>query len=334
MSKKKFILLLAVKATISLVLVLLILHRIPFAAVWEKLTDIDPMLIAATLPLSLFVIFASAWRWHALSLGLIPIFTAVRYTWIGMFYGAILPGGVSGDVAKGASLALRHNDTRVSRLPISIFADRVIGLLALLIVFSLSCAGFALNGSTQREGLREFAWWGFGLSFVALSIAVAFTAGWGKRLSSAIVESLPKGRLQTTGQSLQIAFYDIVSRPRLLLGTLSVSLLIHLANTAAYSILLRALGVHLPLGQVVVFYTSMSVIVMLPISISGVGIRDWFSLAFFTGLGLTGATGVAFSWMTLAIGTAVASVGGLIQLLEITCVKKKPPVASSSSSLP
>lgn len=334
MSRAKVLLLLAVKAAISVVLIWLILDRIPFSAVREKLSQIDPILIAATLPLSLFVIFASALRWHALSLGLIPIFTAVRYTWIGMFYGAILPGGVSGDVAKGASLALRHNDVRVSRLPISILADRVMGLLGLLIVFSLSCAGFALSESTQRADLRQFAWWGFGLSFVALSTSVALTADWGKRLSSAFIDILPKGRLQATALSLRVAFYDLLSRPRLLMGTLALSVLIHLANTAAYSILLGSLAVHLPIGQVVVFYTSLSVIVMLPISISGMGLRDWFSLAFFAGLGLPGATGVAFSWVTLAIGTTVASVGGLIQLLEIFFGRNKPRVLSSPSSLP
>jgi uncharacterized protein (TIRG00374 family) len=331
MSHTKFFLLLGVKALISIVLVWLILHRIPFSTVWEKLRQINPTLIAATLPLSLFVIFASALRWHALSLGLIPFFTAVRYTWIGMFYGAILPGGVSGDVAKGASLALRNNDVRVSRLPVSIFADRLMGLLALLIVFGLSCAGFALSESTQREDLRKFAWWGFGLSFAALSTSAALAADWGKRLSSAFIEILPKGRLQTTALSLRVAFFDLLSRPRLLLGTLFVSVLIHLANTAAYSILLGSLAVHLPIGQVVVFYTSLSVIVMLPISISGLGLRDWFSLAFFAGLGLPGATGVAFSWITLAVGTTVALIGGFIQLLEIFFNPNKPPVASSSS---
>jgi len=328
MSRTKFFLLLAVKALFSVALVWLILHRIPVSTVWEKLRKIDPSLIAATLPLSLFVIFASAFRWHTLSLGLIPVFTAVRYTWIGMFYGAILPGGVSGDVAKGASLALRNNDVRVSRLPISIFADRMMGLLALLIVFGLSCAGFALSKSTQREELQQFAWWGFGLSFVALSMSAALAAAWGKRLSSALITILPSGRLQTGARSAQEAFHELLSQPRRLLGTLSLSVLIHLANTAAYSILLRSLDVHLPVGQVVVFYTSMSVIVMLPISISGLGLRDWFSLAFFAGLGLPGATGVAFSWITLAVGTAVAAVGGLIQLIEIFSGHRKPPVES------
>jgi uncharacterized protein (TIRG00374 family) len=316
-NKKRIIALLLLKGGISALLVFLVLRRIPLVSVWARIREVDPLLLASTLPLSALVILASAWRWSLLSLGLIRLGTAIRYTWIGMFYGAILPGGVSGDIAKGASLALRRSDVRVSRLPISILTDRLVGFTSLLALFNLSCARLSFSKLTANVPLALFGEYGFGLSLIALLGAALAASPFGRRVVSSLSGKLLRGRSREFAGRVQDAFYEALARPNLLGRTLALSLGIHLLNIAAYFIVLRALGTQMHLAEVAVFYASMSVIVMVPISISGLGLRDWFSLGFFTALGLAGETGVAFSWISLGVGILVALLGGLIQLWEI-----------------
>ena len=55
---------------------------------------------------------------------------------------------------------------------------------------------------------------------------------------------------------------------------------------------------------------------MVPISISAIGVRDWFALLYFQHLHLPAEAGVAFSWLSLLFGLLVAAVGGLIQGYE------------------
>jgi hypothetical protein len=64
------------------------------------------------------------------------------------------------------------------------------------------------------------------------------------------------------------------------------------------------------------FYPLLSGLLALPVSISGVGLRDVFSAGMFTAFGLGAEPGVAFSWLLLAMAVPNALIGGAIQLGE------------------
>ena len=55
------------------------------------------------------------------------------------FFSHVLPGAISGDIAKGVSLAFKDTAARAG-LAASIVADKIIGLTALLLFFDLACA--------------------------------------------------------------------------------------------------------------------------------------------------------------------------------------------------
>src|SRR5204863_3868722 len=101
------------------------------------------------------VITLSAWRWHVLANGLLDWGQAARYTWIGAFFGHILPGGVSGDIAKGVSIALKHPETRGLSLPASIVVDKLVGFVVLTILFAIACVALFLSGSTEDASIRR-----------------------------------------------------------------------------------------------------------------------------------------------------------------------------------
>jgi len=100
------------------------------------------------------------------------------------------------------------------------------------------------------------------------------------------------------------------------------SVLAHVLNAFGFWLAMHSLAVPATPLFAAVFYPMLSVLLALPVSISGVGVRDVFSAAMFAAFGLSPEAGVAFSWLQLGLSVPVALVGGLIQLWEVVARKK------------
>jgi uncharacterized membrane protein YbhN (UPF0104 family) len=325
LKRRHVIIVLFVKAAISIAFVWLVFTKIPFAVVIERIGQTNWPLLAFTMPLAVLSIVLSAVRWRMLSLNLFPLGVAIRYTWIGLFFGAILPGGISGDFVKGASLAYKERDTRVARLPLSILIDRTIGFCALLILFDL-CCGALVSGWIEHESkLNGFSRVGFEAGAVLLLLIGICASRLGNKATVGLIAHTPGKKLRDLVGRLHTALYDAAARPVLLAAALGISLLIHFTNTLIYYLIIRSLGAVLDPVQILIFYTTLSVIVMIPISVSGVGLRDWFSMTFFAAAGLNGETGVAFAWVTLGVSLTIALIGALLQLWEFFGTKVAGP---------
>ena len=70
----------------------------------------------------------------------IPFLNIIKYNWIGMFFNAVLPGSVSGDLVK--IFYIKQEDEKLSNqfLLGSILIDRVVGLFGLIIVLGVFTA--------------------------------------------------------------------------------------------------------------------------------------------------------------------------------------------------
>ena len=155
MKRFKKVAMLIGKCLLSAILVFLVLRKADVTEVVSRVRSVGWFFPGAALTCFVAAVFLAARRWQILSGGLLSYAQTLKYSWIGVFYGAILPGAVSGDVAKGASLALKNKDTRVGELPLSIAMDRIIGLYVLLIFFVISCAILALGAGRLDPSLEK-----------------------------------------------------------------------------------------------------------------------------------------------------------------------------------
>lgn len=90
---------------------------------------------------TIFVIFIVAFRYkviieHRASIK-ITFTNMIKYTWIGMFFNAVLPGSVSGDLVK--IFYIKQEDEKLTNTFLlgSILIDRVVGLFGLIIVLGI-----------------------------------------------------------------------------------------------------------------------------------------------------------------------------------------------------
>jgi hypothetical protein len=312
----KIVTIVIAKALLSGILVFLVLRKIDVAEVVSRVRSVAWFFPGAALMCLAATLFLAARRWQVLSGGLLSYAQTLKYSWIGAFYGAILPGMVSGDVAKGASLALKNKHARVGELPLSIAMDRTIGLYCLLGFFVVSCAMLAFGTGLLSPDLKRLGLYGFIAGATVLLLGACVVGLVGKVLVRHETIREPSGRLQTFLSRVFDTLQLYRRQPRLLLKAAGYGVIIHCTGITSFYLVIRALRVDCNVMEVVVFYSMVSVLVSLPVTISGLVLRDWFSLTFLQSMWGDGQAGVAYAWLALAIGLAVAIIGGIIQIAD------------------
>lgn len=311
---RRALVVLGAKLVLSFGLLLLVLSKVDVDSVLGILSKADPVLVVVWYSLVPVAILLAAWRWEILAPGL-SYGTAFKYTWIGVFFGHVLPGSIAGDIAKGVSLALKDSAARAG-LAASIVAEKMIGLVALVLFFDIACAVVYVMYGDASVQVRHLAVLALVLSLVGVIGAVVvalvamrsdlFLAG---RHGTGIV-----GRIME-GIASAAAFYS--NKPALLGKALAISMLIHIVNIFATYLSFLALRIDAGLLFASVVYPVVSVMLLIPISISGIGVRDATLAVLFSLFGMAAASGVALSWLALLAMVPNVAIGGAIQLMEM-----------------
>ena len=107
-------------------------------------------LLLVAMAASLTGVLVTALRWWMLlriQRIRIPLWEAVRLTFLGQFYSLVVPGTVGGDVVK-AYYVTKHTDAKAGAI-LSVFIDRVLGLAALTLVAAVALGVALLSGLGQ-----------------------------------------------------------------------------------------------------------------------------------------------------------------------------------------
>lgn len=310
------------KVAISALLLWLILRHLDVGLILARLRDVDSAKVLLAVLIAIGGVLIAALRWQILSGSMLPFSGAMKYTWIGFFWGAILPGGISGDVAKGASLALKDPRKRVLNLPVSILLDRVAGLFTLLLFFNVGCALMTWGNYHSGDKLREWTFNGFFLSAVALLCCVLVAMPTTRGLALAAVKRIPLARVRVALERTMEEVFRYFTHPRPLVYSFLLSLAIHALSVVQYILMAQALQIEMSLPVAVAFYSIISLAILAPVTISGVGVREWICLLFFTSLGFSAVAAIAFAWLQLLGGLLLAAIGAVVQVMDLFQAKQ------------
>jgi uncharacterized membrane protein YbhN (UPF0104 family) len=139
---------------------------------------------------------------------------------------------------------------------------------------------------------------------------VALVAGWW--LLPRLVRLLPEGRWLRRAVEGDLA--PLWRDRRLLLRVAAVSLCFHLLQVGQQWLVARAVGVPLALGYCLVFHPLLAVMMAIPVSISGFGVREGGYLYFLTRIDVDDSYAVTMGLVWWAVGAVGALVGGLVFL--------------------
>jgi glycosyltransferase 2 family protein len=314
------------KVCLAAVLLWLVLAKVNITEAIQRLTHARPIPTAIAVAIALVIPNILALRWWVLARPMIAFSDAITYTWIGSFYALILPGAVSGDVAKGGLLAWRDAKARQAALPASILADRLVGLAVMLLFFSLSSL-FVVNTGASPE-LKGFALPAAGVGVLALFAMVLACTTRCQHLLLAALARVPWEVLRNNTHRFAEATFAFTGQPKRLLRAAALSVVSQGLCVGMYVALLAALSTSLGLVPAFALYSIIAVLGLAPITFAGIGLRDWFAVAFFSAYHLPAEAGVAFAWLCLAMSVLQALVGGLWQLATVF-VRRPPSVTDS-----
>jgi len=265
-------------------------------------------LLAAILVFPLTILITSL-RWQELLKALdvrIPVSRAFVINTVGMFYNSFMPGSSGGDVLKAYYVAKQtHHATRAV---MSVIVDRVIGLLALIILGGVMAALQWKMDICKRVAL------GAGL-IVAITIAglIVFYVPILRKISGFdfLAFKMPmQGHVKKAIEAMDI----LGRRPLLVLGALVVTFPVHI--TVVVSAALCGLAFGLPIGFWY-YWVAIPVIVLawaIPLSPQGAGVMEYTAFKLLEPQGATIAHVLAITMSIRLVALLWNLVGGYFVL--------------------
>lgn len=313
---------LAVRVGIGGIFIGTLLWRSDIEAITRALGRANLFHVALSVLLMLGVQVVSAFRWRAfltpLGLGL-SASSALRITFVGVFFNAFLPTGVGGDAYK--AIRLRRGPGTFARALASVLLDRFAGIVGLALI--------ALLGITTSLMARDHR---AVIGLAALSVAAILTVAVlllvrGDRLLGR-GDSTWFGLRPKLGRALKAAALagrdPRAARWGLLGGLVAQSLML-----SAHLVLTRALMLDLPLRALMACLLIATVAATLPITINGLGVREGVWVWSLGNYGIASSSALAFALLVLGASLVSSAVGGLVYMVAggqvATKLDDRPP---------
>ncbi len=294
-NKGKKYLLLSLKIAVSITLLYIIMRKAGLNKVLSTLMDMNLYYFFTGSLLYIFCIFISTIRWQLLlsaemdTEGLSRKRLFALYL-MGSFFNNIMPGSVGGDAVR---IYYLYKDIQSGANSFgSVFAERYMGVIGLITV-----ALIALPFGLDRIKGTGVEW---AVPVIALSVIIV----------SLLVFGLRIGKRFSALRGFYEYFLGLRRSPGRLLKAYIISIINQLTVATTVYIMAKGLGAPLSLIECFLFVPIIITIMTVPISISGLGLREG---AFVMLLGLIGispemATSISFAWF---LSYVFASLSGL-----------------------
>ena len=230
-----------------------------------------------------------------------------RLNLVAAFFSQALPTAAGGDLIKG--VLLNRAGVRPEQTVASILFDRASGIAAAFAMAGLAAFLVPFDGQPLR-GVMAL------IGVVCISLPVI------PLIARPLTAMLERVRSRCRSKAIASAAHTIelmlayCGRWRFLFRILGVSLLFQVGGVLSVYALARAIGAEAPLESFFIFLPLVWVITMLPVSISGIGLREsafvWLFAEVQGSMGRDEAVAVALlTWM---LGIVTAAVGGLVYM--------------------
>jgi len=305
--------LLTAKVAMSIGLMVFLFSRIPAAQVGQVLRHADRRWLGMAAGLLMFSNLLGAWQWARLlgAVGIrIPLWKVLAYYHVGLFFNNFLPANIGGDFMRVMDVS-RHARSRASALS-TVLMDRLIGTMAL--------AGLALL--TTLPAIDRFH---LTLAYLALVafFAISVVMIWAV-FHPALLPALERVLARIGLSGLKGPLDDLAARlgeyrkqRALIVQLLVVAGVVQMSRIGVHALVARALGLSIPLSYFLLFVPLLAVIVSLPISLNGIGVREGAGIVLFGLVGVDRTAAFSLQFTTYLVAVAVSLLGGLVFLARI-----------------
>lgn len=296
------------KAGVSGGLIWYLLSGIDAASLMAQVAEADARLLAVAAGVFMVQVFIGGLRWGTVLKALeTPLSYAltVRLFYIGAFFNQALPGGNGGDAAR---MYLSHKQGLSVRHAVNgVLIERVATVLALVLLVDVTQPFFMQNLTPEMASLS--------LSGIITVSVLAVVGTCLVALLDRLPETLRRWRVVRGLGNLGVDTRRVLFSPARATPPIIWSLIGHLNLSLSTFVLAKGLGIDVTLLDCIVLVPPVLLILTLPISIGGWGVREG---AMVWGFGLVGVANEAALALSLLFGVLVLIVslpGGIVWLM-------------------
>jgi uncharacterized protein (TIRG00374 family) len=301
-----------VKYAVSIGIIVAILWQADREDLLSAFKDVSILLFGMALLMQTLNILIRGYKWQLLLKAQgtdMPLGAAVRLTLMSMFFNNLFLGSIGGDVFR----VYRASDYSESRgnAASSVIMDRFSGFLVIILMVLVMGAIYLLLPDTLISNYMLLA-----LALLALAVIAGTLIT--IRFSS-IVLNLPLVRRipKVTGfaNAVIISFCAYRHKPGALTSALLLSVLFQISRGLTLYFMVLAASEYISLSVAVFLELLISIVLMIPISVHGIGLMEGSSVLYLGSLGIATPTAILIAILMRASAVILSLVGGLLFLV-------------------
>ena len=303
--------LLALKISVSLVLLVVLFWRIDVGRLWATARTASIVWLLAALAIYGINVLAAVWRWR-----LLLDAQRVHMSWrallgsflVASFFNNFLPSNIGGDVIRIGDTARAAGSKTLATTVV--LTDRLLGLMALVLVAAVGATAAGRLHPAAAPIWPVWLWAGFLIGAAASAPAVLAPDGFGRLLQPLTVfhPEWVGGRIEKLTGALA-RFRD---QPAALAGCFSGAVFVQATMVVFYVAVADALHLDVALWDLAVIVPVSFVVQMLPVSVNGFGVREATFSLYFTRIGHPIASAVLLSLVGQALIIAFSLLGAAV----------------------
>jgi uncharacterized protein (TIRG00374 family) len=290
--KRRTRLTLAIRMVVSAGLLAILVTKIDFDGAMPKNRHLSTLLFFAAAVLTAMIgIVLSAWRWQRVLLAFdakVPLRALTGHYFAGQFVGNVLPSTIGGDVLRVTRSAKTIGSSETAFAAVAL--ERLTGFLALPVICFF---GFLVDSSLLESST---AW----VAILVSGIALAALAG------ILLLAAHPRmaGRFEHHDNWMRfigathVGVERLRREPRAALAVLGTAMIYQISVVLTVGFVILTIGAPVPVGAVIAFVPVVAMAQVIPISLSGLGVREGMFVLLLHPLGIHNgqAIGIGLLW--------------------------------------
>ncbi len=308
----------ALKIAVSLGLYVYIFRKIDIGHLKTILQDASITYFGLAILVYFLIQGLSAYRWYLLlqPLGIeIGYGKLLRFYLLGMFFNNFMPTGIGGDVFR--VYYLNKETGKLGRSTTSVFLDRDFGMTALLLMATVVAA---IAGTAIKGILLAPIFVLIGLAFAGANLALFYRPTY-----NLLHKLLALFKMKEADQKVERLFQSVNSyrgKWKLIAVVMILSLIVQFGCSVVNMLTAESIGMHTTHGWMdyVVFIPAIGLISMMPVSVNGMGWREFSYIFFFSQVVVDSSrpaelsSALAFLWLGVLLVTSLP--GAIIYMLQ------------------
>jgi uncharacterized protein (TIRG00374 family) len=304
---------LILKAIVSIALIIYLLSRTEYTAIYASLLSADSLyLILALLTLFLGKIL-SGYRWQILLLAQdikISLKSLVASLFVGQFFNSFLPTTIGGDAIRAYDTAVESKESAKSVT--TVFMDRFIGVLALVSLAVVAVPVAILIG-------EDISYYVIPVLIVFLVCLIGLVVVLNNSLVKFFADTLQRMKLTRIADQVRKIYrsiQDMKGDVTTLWIAFGISLLLQINVVLFHYLISISLNLGVPIIYYFIIVPIALTILIVPFSINGIGLREGVFVFLLAGIGVEASEAIAFSLLSFILVLTQSVIGGIIFALR------------------